>query len=693
MAEDYKKELEKYFEKKDKEEIEEIEDLEDIKGTTREYKIFKKGGAQISKKFYEKVCQLAGRILKVKLPEKEENQLRDKIKLLNLKIDPSDTASLSLLSLLFFIALTAGSLLIHPILSIVFAVGAVGSYYYLRNFPRTLLERRKRRSSSELVLATLYIVTYMRHVQNLEKAIKFASDNLTGPLAEDFRKVLWDVESKRFDNILMALDNYLRLWEDTNREFVEAMYLVESTLFQKREKFRQELLDRAVDRIINGTYRRMVNYAGELKNPIQAIYMLGIVLPILGMVLFPMLISVLSGMMQPKLLAVGYNVVLPIFVFILIRNTLKKRPSGFPQPDVSQYPKVPKKHSFLFRGKNIPAWLPAILAALLIASPFIYYNLNHEMVTPKPIQIYISLPVTIAIGTGVFLYTKLASFQKMKVLERVYAVESEFSHGIFQLGTMLSQGDPPEQAIRKVAESMKGSETANFFHKIDRNMERLGLSFSRAIFDPKEGAVRYFPSPIVRSSMQVLVKTAQKSLEHAGNSMINLATYLRRMGEINDRVKDVLQETVSSMQFQVNLLAPVVSGVVVGLTSMITIIMTILSQKMAQVSQMFGEGSTTGMPTTAPQMSFLTGIFQMTKAVPLHYFQLMVGIYTIEVVVLIGYAIANIQRIGSTVYRNDKIAGMSILPTIIYTGTAAVMTVTLTSLAKLTVGATQVFGG
>lgn len=679
---DYEEKLEKYFEKKGEEKEEEI------RGITREYKIFKEGERGLRKSFYEKLCNFAGKLIPIKMPEDEKAELAEKLYLLDLEIEPQSTASLSILSLLFFLGLTVVLLLINPLLTIIGAIGAVVSYWYLRNLPDRLLKERKLKSSNQLVLATLYIVTYMRHAQNLENAIEFASKNLVGPLSRDFKKVLWNVQSKRFENIVASLDHYLEYWKDTSREFVDAMYLVESTLFQKKEKYRQELLDRAMDRVVEGTYRRMVDYAGELKNPISAIYMLGIVLPILGMVLFPMLVSVLSRMMDPRLLVLGYNVILPIFVFALVKNVLKKRPSGFPQPDIQERPGVPKEGHFILKGKSIPAIIPAILILIAGAIPSAWYAINNNLQTPKAMHIYVSLIATLATGIAVYVYTKLASFQKMKVLKKVYAIESGFAHGIFQLGSLLSQGMPAEKAIRKVATSTRGSETSEFFQLISTNMEKLGMGFERAIMDPERGAIRHFPSPIIKSSINVLVQTSKKSLKHAGTSMITLSRYLRKMQSIDDRVKEVLEETTSSMKFQVNLLAPVVSGVVIGLTAMITIIMDILAEKMTSISQLM-QGGGAGMGA-APQMTFLTGIFQMSESTPLFVFQLMVGIYTIQVIILIAYTIANIKRVGSVVYRNHVISSMSLLPTIIYVVTSAAMTVVLTSLAGMTVGASQI---
>jgi hypothetical protein len=60
-----------------------------------------------------------------------------------------------------------------------------------------------------MVPAILYVVVYMRHTSNLERAIKFASEHLQAPLALDFKKIFWDVEIGRYSTLKGSLDAYL----------------------------------------------------------------------------------------------------------------------------------------------------------------------------------------------------------------------------------------------------------------------------------------------------------------------------------------------------------------------------------------------------------------------------------------------------------------------------------------------------
>ena len=91
-----------------------------------------------------------------------------------------------------------------------------GDFFYLRNYPKRLLRIRRSKVGTEMILAVLYIVIYMKNISNLEAAIKFAAENLEGPLPNDFAKLLWDVSVKNYTDIIDALSNYLEQWKDYN---------------------------------------------------------------------------------------------------------------------------------------------------------------------------------------------------------------------------------------------------------------------------------------------------------------------------------------------------------------------------------------------------------------------------------------------------------------------------------------------
>ena len=78
----------------------------------------------------------------------------------------------------------------------------------------------------------------------------------------------------------------LDTWKKWNIEFIEAFHLIEGSLYEGEESRRLNALDKSLDVILDETYEKMLHYAHNLQNPITMLHMLGIILPILGLVIF-----------------------------------------------------------------------------------------------------------------------------------------------------------------------------------------------------------------------------------------------------------------------------------------------------------------------------------------------------------------------------------------------------------------------
>ena len=294
------------------------------KPTTREYQEFKAEFLPKHMTLYEKMCGLSERLLKIKPDEKRAAELQEAINITHLSITPSGTVSFSFLMPLA--GALFGSLLAYLIFQstffvLLFVVGAVAAIKPLGRAPEFIANNWRLKASNQMVLCIFYVVTYMRHTSNLEKAIEFASQHLAPPLSLDMKKVLWDVETEKYSTVKESLDTYLDTWKRWNLEFIESFHLIESSLYEGDEARRLNALDKALDVILDETYEKMLHYAHNLQNPITMLHMLGIILPILGLVILPLVVSFMEGVRWYHL-AFIYNVVLTVVVYYLGKNIL-----------------------------------------------------------------------------------------------------------------------------------------------------------------------------------------------------------------------------------------------------------------------------------------------------------------------------------------------------------------------------------
>ncbi|MBW3003083.1 hypothetical protein KY337_00845, partial [Candidatus Woesearchaeota archaeon] len=526
--------------------------LQDIKPVySREYKQFKQDYLPTHLTLYERMCNFSEKILKMAPDEKKNAELQKYINTCHLNITPTGALSFSFLMPLLFIVFGSIFGYIVPLLFgeatfffvLFFVIIGAVLIVPFQSLPKFLATVWRLKASNQMVQSVFYIVTYMRHTSNLELAIKFAADHTSPPLSLDLRKVLWDVETEKFESIKESIDAYLESWREYNIEFIEAFHLIESSLYEGDEARRVTLLDKGLSVMLTETYEKMLHYAHNLKSPITMLHMLGVILPILGLVILPLVVSFMPDIKWYWFAAL-YNVVLPVGVFYLGTNVLAKRPTGYGETDISEVPGM-KKHknaSFKFGKMEIninpvyPAVIVAIILILLGISPLIIasgmdreallepggtFSLldyretkadtsattiattqQKKLVGPYGVgAALLSLFVVLGVGAGLGLYYRLRSKNVIQIREATKALESEFASGLFQLANRLGDGLPAEMAFGKVADTIQGTTSGKFMELVSQNIKRLGMSVEQAIFDPRKGAITFFPSSLIESSM------------------------------------------------------------------------------------------------------------------------------------------------------------------------------------------------
>lgn len=687
VVDEYQELLEKY-KKRIKEEL-----GQEIKSSPRwvslEYQQFKEEIYPKTYSWYEKACNFSEKLLKLKVESKKAAQLKKNIDLCHLQITPEGVFSFSILSALtvilsglFFGYLLGITLLGTPqrpglFFIIFFLLGGLGLIPLLQRVPFFLGNSWRMKASNQMVQCIFYLVTYMKHTSNLERAIGFASDHLAPPLSLDLKKVLWNVETQKYSSVRDSFEEYLKQWVEWNREFVEAAHLIESSLYESSEDRRLAMLDKSLDVILTGTYEKMLHYAHNLKGPMTMLHMLGIILPILGLVILPLVVSFMAGEDSSPLkmaiyIAMLYNVSLPLGVFYLGKMILSKRPTGYGDTDISQENNQLKKYkNVLFSlGKNLeikinPAFFASfvLMVCLIIGfSPLILHLLDPSLEIPlgesfkvfgyvcPPQKPYceleekvgpyglgaslLSLSVIIGIGFSLGLYFKLRSKNIYKIREQTKKLEDEFASALFQLGNRLGDGLPAEIAFAKVAEGMEGTTSGDFFNLIEKNITKLGMGVKEAIFDAKVGALKYFPSKVIESSMKVLLESLKRGPRIAAQALLSMSRYIREIHRVNERLKDLMADTISSMKSQIKFLTPAIAGIVIGITSMITLILTNLSNQITTFSKTGQEGL--GPGGTMLEMFGL--------GLPTFYFQLIVGFYVVQIIFILTVLASGIEN-------------------------------------------------
>jgi len=692
--------------------------LKQNKEYSQEYLKFKK---EISKKYsgYEKWAHTLGKTFRINPSTKDLIKIKKSISSAHLEIEPWQAITLSVMAFIsvFFlglivsvaIALVKGSFLEFPVLLFMLViVFSIFLFYFANNYPERLAKKWRLKASSQMVPAILYIVVYMRHTANLERAIAFASEHLQYPLALDFKKIFYNVEIGKFSTIKESLDNYLESWSDYAPEFIESFHLIESSLFEPENARRITILEKSLQVVLEGVYDNMLKFSHSVRSPLTNIYMLGVVLPTLGLALLPLASALVGGLLSFVHVFIIFNLIIPFFVFYLTDKVLMLRPGGHGESDFLErnplYSKYKSKKPYV---NAFVICLPFLIIGLLPLI-FQYTPINEVFGIAKDVSFKdlgmgvfgdatffgfiengsgvkgpfgmgaLLLSLFFPLGLAIFfIYVyKQKTKDLIKARNKTKSLEKEFNNSLFQLGNRLGNGVPVELVFGKVAEATKNLLTNDFFKRVHYNIQQMGMGVDKAIFDKKRGAINSYPSNLIATSMRILVESSKKGLKIAAVSLMSISQYIKNINKITLRLKDMLAEISSDMKSNMTFLAPLLSGIVVGLAAMITSILTKL--KLAAFS---GEGA-----TELGGLGGVLNIFDVSAMIPPYYLQISVGIYLIQIIFILTATLITIDSGEDKLQRINAI-GMNLKKgVILYFITALIAILALFLLSTLVLG-------
>lgn len=610
--------------------------------TSREYRLFTEKEKQ-PLNWYERLCGISSRFISISPPEDANKQIKQAIDFAELRITPEAVMGLFINSILAFVVLSVILMvgLGIPVMGglMIMVMGFLVGYYMFK-YPVNLIKELRIKASSQVVLAVLYMVVSMRMSPNLERAFKFAAINVTGALAWDMRRLLWDIQMRKYPGAWEAMDAYISKWKPENEEFSEAMRLIRDSTTQVPERA-SKILDEALDLVLEGTKTRMKHYAQELKMPVMVIHMMGIIMPVLGTIMAPLAAVFMADMARPEYFMIGYDIAIPLVITWFITSTLRKRPVTFSAIGIDKHPDIPKKGHFLMGKKNVPVLPISLLIFTVFMVPaLIYFVSNPQVLFGGMINRDISINsllmssfAILAVGFGLASYFYLANFQKLRVYNSISKTESEFELALFQLGNRIAGGLPTEVAIESSISDLKDLEIANLFKRTLNNIRNLGFTFEQALFDDQYGSLLFYPSKLIRNIMTAVVDTAKRGVRFASESMLRIAKYLKNIRETQEYIKDLLEETSSSMKFQAYMLTPLILGLIVSMADIIILVLG----KLGQYLDSMGASESLGVGNFAMSFGF------SESSISPEIFQLIIGVYLLEIIIILAMFLTKVN--------------------------------------------------
>ncbi|MEA2004518.1 MAG: hypothetical protein U9O53_06225 [archaeon] len=652
-------EIEKALEQYNKGMADPLQTKSEINITSRAYREYKEDETNQKKAgtFFEKMCSYSENLFKIDLDKKNKDPLIEAIDFTALRATPEGVAGFAVMSLVFFVCVGVLSLIMPPAIApglvkvTMFSLAPISALYILK-YPQNYATSMRIKSSGELVMVVLYMIVYMKTTPNLEGAVRFAAISASGKVGRDFKRMLWRLESGEIQTVDEGLMEYVIQWKNYNREFMDSIEFVRASMRETNPVRRENLLDKAVNTILEGTDEKMKHYSRNLQMPIMVIHGLGVLLPIMGMIIFP-LASIFLGDAFPNIvtyLIFGYNIVLPAVVYTVMKNILDRRPATKTVVDISNHPDAMPLNKMRIGKSIVPVWPFAlagggsiVFAGVLMLVTFLNKDVSQLSFPASFIASSMSHSVIIVMGiaVGLAIYFRGTSFQKISIVKNIQMIEEQFESALFALGNRLSGGMPLELSLSKAQEDTADLEISGLLRITVKNMSQLNMTFHQSLFDPKYGALYHYPSKLIRTILQSISEAVDKGTKATSMTMLVISEYLRNIRTTQEKIDDILSETSSSMKFQAFVLVPIISGVVVSTAQLIMSMMVSIEAKMADLN-------TAALAGSNPMEMMIS----LDAATAPWILQLVVGIYVIEILVLLSMFITKINEGDDPIKQN-----------------------------------------
>lgn len=531
--------------------------------------------------------------------------------------------------------------------------------YYLSEYVKIKAGLMKISSLGDIPEILSYIIMSMKLVPNLEHAVLFAARNSGRPLATDLKKLTWDLNLRIYSSMDDALLSFADLWGRNSEYFKRSLHLIKSSTAEPDEAQRVITLNRALDISLEGTENLMEAFAEKLKTPSYILYSIFILIPLALVALLP---AVTVVGMKPKTsdLVLLYDFVFPLLAAVYSEYILMQRPVAFaPRKIPDTHPDLAdirqKKRTAILTGALVCA-LTAPLGYLLLAS-----GNPGGIVSTTPLEGYLlpALPLVIGGTAGLSIYLYFSSFPYKKIRDRIKQMEQEFADSLFVLGRRISEGKAPEEAFAHTARTMEGSKIGEAYEEISMNLLSMRTNLKDAVFDEEFGAFRHVYSERIRNTMLLFTESVHKNHEAAGASIIKLADHLKELSDVEERIRRSLYDVTSTMRTTAAIFAPLIAGITLALSEVITKILNQVAERVSRVP-----ADLSGMPVEISPETF-------SQSIPPDQFLLTIGVYIVLISAILTRFAGAIEYGGERAQLKYDLACMLPVTVVIFAVSAA----------------------
>jgi len=488
--------------------------------------------------------------------------------------------------------------------------------HYISIYPKRLANSKRIKALGHAPEIVAYLIIPLKQNPNLESAVKFAAEHGEGQMADDLRKVLWDVWAGKYRSVGEALPVLGHRWGRDIKGLEDAMYAIRTSQIERSESRRHDTLDRALKAILQGIQKKFEEFINYLRLPTVLLFAGGALFPLIIIILLPIVSFIGVEIGTPENLFIGLmGLVFGIFLFS--DYILSKRPAAFTPINIpDKYPGLPSPGKMILFGKEGSAWKISLGVALAISLLSVPYLLGiSNFITDR----LTTMPIVIGICVGLWLYLRGTSIPKKEIRDSLKKTEEDTIEAAFQLGNRLITGMSAEEAFIRVADMMSTrgvtskSKISEILERAIRNIRYLNMNLDDSLFDKKKGALKDACSGMVNSIFRVFTITMKKGIRAASEALIVAANHIREIRRVENALKDKLQYTTSMIRVTAIIINPIICALAVYIAEVFRNTIVNTRTSMGHYGLEFSTGIMLRESSTTPEMlQLITGIYMIS---------------------------------------------------------------------------------
>jgi len=414
----------------------------------------------------------------------------------------------------------------------------------LRTYPYKAAARRAGEMLRHSTEGANLMIMSLRLDGSVANAIVFASRQDTA-FSKELRKSVWAVIMGTCESFEDALHRLGTRWARYSGELKGAMNAMVTASRESSEEGRRRALERANGILVAGAKRRIEEYALSLSTPSMVIFSLGILMPLMVGSFLPMLSwdvwDIDSAVAPVSTDGGGWAVVQTVFVMDVLFPLLA---FSVASDAVSKHP-VDLGHVSTRGARRHTG--TAVAAACLSAATGVVISLVLLEGVPRSLALLGSAVLPLSL-----LLIHLGGHDSGQGHGGMRALEDL----LFRAGARMVEGDNLQSAMNAVGRE-SSDEGASLARSLSFRSNLMGHGLDSTLEDQGPGG----DGPGRLEALSVVAQAAQKDERAAGLLAMDLAAYLRDLGELESTLKNRLRPTLSMMNLTARFLGPIVLGV------------------------------------------------------------------------------------------------------------------------------------